>query len=286
MIRKIFFKLKKILKQISKILSFVKIDYSFFVMIILAYFLGELKLFFVYIFFIIFHELSHFFMAKKLGYMAKNIRLSFFGASLEGLDDFCLSDEIKIIFVGPIFNFAIVVLCYLSFWFNPESYNYLNEVLMVNIAILIFNMIPVYPLDAGRLILTFLTKKFTRQKALKITKQISFIVLICLFLLFILSFFYNYNFMLGVVCVNLMNLLLKNSKNTSFKREIFIFHKAKLLKNGLIERNVYVRENVPTYSLFKHIDDYHFINFFFLNENYDVVDTMSEIEFYKKIGYM
>ena len=40
--------------------------------------------------------MSHFLVAKKLGYIPNKIRLTFFGASLEGYDDFLISDEIKI----------------------------------------------------------------------------------------------------------------------------------------------------------------------------------------------
>lgn len=273
-------------KSIAIIFTFFKIDYSFLLMLIFALILKELKIFALYTLFIILHELCHFFVAKKLGYMAKCIKLSFFGASLEGLDDFSLSDELKVIFAGPVFNFVIVVFCYLSFWFNPESYNYLYEILVVNLAILIFNLLPVYPLDAGRIILTILTQKHTRRRALKITKIISFCFISFLFVIFLGSIFYEFNFMLGLVCVNLMNLLLSSTKNTSFKRELFVFHKAKLLKKGLIERNVILSNDKPLYTLFRYIDDYHFINFIFLNENFEIVDEFSEIDFYKKVGYM
>ena len=87
----------------------------------IAIFISEVYLYFVYVAFGLLHELAHYFVAKKLGYLAKNIRLNFFGASLEGCDDFSLVDEIKIILAGPLFNFCIVVLCYLAFWFYPES---------------------------------------------------------------------------------------------------------------------------------------------------------------------
>lgn len=272
-------------KSFFKILTFLKIDFSFFIVLCFAIVLKETKSFMMYIFFLLFHELTHYFVAKKLGYMAKNIKLSFFGASLEGLDDFSLKDEIKVIFAGPFFNFVIVVLCYLSFWFNPESYNYLYEVLVVNLSILLFNLLPIFPLDMGRLILVFFTRKYVRKRALKVTKTISFGFVIVMFIVFLVSIFFEYNFMLGFVCVNLMNLLISSSKNTSFRREIFVFHKAKLLSKGLIERNIYLSKNVQLYSLFKYIDDYHFINFMFVDSDFEVVNTMSETEFYKKTGF-
>ena len=83
-----------------------------------------------------------------------------------------------------------------------------------------------------------------------------------------------------------MWLLFSSSKNTSYKRELFVFHKAKLLSRGLIEKNIYLSNKILDYELFKFIDDYHFFNFIFLDENFEIVDSISEIEFYKKIGFL
>lgn len=277
---------KKIITKIKNLFSFIKIDFSFILIFFIAICLREVYLYFCFICFVLLHELAHFFMAKKLGYLAKNIRLSFFGATLEGLDDFTLKDEIKVILIGPLFNLFVVVLCYLSFWFYPESYNYLYEILIANLSILVFNFLPIYPLDFGRIILALLTRKHLRVKALRVTKIISFLIIFSLFIVYLISFFFEFNFTLGFVCVNLMSLLLSSSNGTSFKRELFIFHKAKLIEKGLVERNIYLNKDISHYKLFKYIDDYHFVNFIFLDERYEISNTLTEIEFYKEIGFM
>ena len=277
---------KKIITKIKNLFSFIKIDFSFILIFFIAICLKEVYLYFCFICFVLLHELAHFFMAKKLGYLAKNIRLSFFGATLEGLDDFTLKDEIKVILIGPLFNLFVVVLCYLSFWFYPESYNYLYEILIANLSILVFNFLPIYPLDFGRIILALLTRKHLRVKALRVTKIISFLFIFSLFIVYLISFFFEFNFTLGFVCVNLMSLLLSSSNGTSFKRELFIFHKAKLIEKGLVERNIYLNKDISHYKLFKYIDDYHFVNFIFLDERYEISNTLTEIEFYKEIGFM
>ena len=278
-------KTKKILKKIKEKLSFWKIDFSFIFMFIFAFFMGEVTMFFTFVLFVILHELVHFLQAKKLGYLAKNIHLSFFGASLEGLDDFGIYDELKVILSAPLFNLSIVIFCYLCFWFYPESYNYLYEILIANLSIFIFNMLPIYPLDFGRIILVLFTKKFMRKTALKFTKIISFLFIVFLFFMFLTSLLFDYNFMLGLVCINLMNLLFKSSKSCSYKRELFVLHKAKLIRSGLLERNIYIGEQTPLYSLFKFIDDYHFVNFYFVSEDFKIKNSISELELYKSMGY-
>ena len=137
-----FNKNSKILQKITNFAKIFKIDFSFFVLFVLAFLLEEVKLYFCMFAFVVLHELAHFFVAKKLGYLPQKIRLNFFGASLEGYDDFLLFDEIKIVLAGPIFNFFVVVFCYLCFWFNPESYDFLYEILLANWSLFLFNFLP------------------------------------------------------------------------------------------------------------------------------------------------
>ena len=262
----------------------LKIDFSFFIMFFVAIFIGEIKMYLIMTIFILLHESAHFFVAKKMGYYPEKIHLNFFGAALEGVDDFNLSDEIKVVLAGPSLNLFFIILCYLSFWFYPESFNFLNEILIANWSIFLFNFLPIFPLDLGRLILVVFSKNHNRKQALKITKNISIFFVSLLFVVFVVSFFFKYNFSLGFVCVNLMFLVLSSSKNTSYKRLVFVSRKYKLIKKGLLSRTIYIDKDVSYVSLFKFIDDYHFVNFVFLDENMNVCGELDEVEFYKKVG--
>lgn len=267
-------------------LKIFKFDFSFFAMFVLAFLLEEFLLCFIFCVFTILHEMAHFLVAKKLGYMPAKIHLTFFGASLEGVDDFLLKDEIAVVLAGPLFNVVVIVCCYLAFWFYPESYEFLYDVLLANWSIFLFNFLPIYPLDFGRFLLAIFTKKYTRKDALLKTKKVSFVVLIFMFFLFLLSFFFTFNFSLGFVCVNLTSLMLSSSKDTSYKRQVFVSKKFERLAKGLLERTVYVKNVTPMYALFKHIDDFHFVKFVFLNEKFEQERTLSEIEFYKENGLL
>ena len=54
----------------------------------------------------------------------------------------------------------------------------------------------------------------------------------------------------------------------------------------MIERNIYVSEKTKDYSLFKFIDDYHFVNFIFLDKSGKEVKRLSEVEFYQRQGLL
>lgn len=284
--RQYFDKIREKMQKFTKNIKIFDIDFSFVFVFIIAYFLGEFKFYFWYVIFLLGHELSHFFVAKKLGYYPKKIKLNFFGAVLEGDDDFALRDEIKVVLAGPLFNFCAIVFCYLSFWFEPETFCYLNDILLANWALLLFNMLPVFPLDAGRLILLKISGKQTRLKAIKTAKTISVLFVFAVFAMFLLSGFYSFNFSLGTAAVNLMFLVLSNSEDTSYKRQLFISRKFRLLEKGLLERTIYVKNSLSNYSLFKFIDDHHFNRFVFLDASLKRVRSIDEVEYYKQIGML
>ena len=277
-----FNKIDEKLRKIVKNLSFFKVDFSFGLLFVLALFLDSIKVYFIYIVFLFFHELCHFFVAKKFGYMPEKVHLSFFGASLEGYDDFNFYDEIKIVLAGPVFNLFVVVICYVLFWLFPEISVVFNDILYVNLSILLFNILPIYPLDMGRFLLAKFSKSSKRSIALKKVKIISMWFIFILFGLFLFSFFFKFNFSLGFVCLNLMFLLFSTSKSTSYKRQFFVQRKLEKLSTGLFEKTIYVSEMLEHFKLFKFIDNTHYFKFVFLNRCGDKVREISEIELYRE----
>lgn len=278
--------MKKVKEKIHLFFSFVRLDYSFFVMLILFIFLDDLMWYLWYLVFIVAHELCHLAVARKLGYLPKCLKLSAFGASLEGFDDFLLEDEIKIVLAGPFFNLVVVILVYLSFWFYPESFCYLNDILLVNQSILIFNLLPIFPLDAGRLVLCFLSRKKSRREAVKIIKHISFILILLMFVFSMVSFFFYFNFSIGFVSLNLCLLLFESAAGTSFKREILLKKKIARLGKGVSQKVVYVKNESSEVSLLKFVDGEHYFLFVFVDENFRETRRLDEFNLLKNLGFI
>ena len=80
------------MQKIKQVLKIFKVDFSFVFVFCFAVLIDELYFYICYITFLILHELSHFFVAKRLGYYSKKIKLNCFGAVLEVDDDFALKD--------------------------------------------------------------------------------------------------------------------------------------------------------------------------------------------------
>lgn len=278
--------MKNFRKKIIEIFHFVKLDFSFLFLFGLLLLLGMGKVFLLYVVFIVLHELSHLLVARKLGYFPKQLKLTIFGAALEGFDDFLVLDEIKIVIAGPLFNLMVVVLCYLSFWFMPESYEYLNEILLVNQTILVFNILPIFPLDMGRLLLSFCSIKNGRMQAVKKIKAFSFFFMAVMFVVSILVFLFSFNLSLGFACVNLCILLFESASGTSFKREIVFRKKMERLHNGITQKIIYVANDYSEKFLLKFIDGDHYYVFVFVDENFKELRRVDEFELMQKLGFI
>jgi len=97
---------------------------------------------------------------------------------------------------GPLVNVALVpVLSVLVFaashlgWNNthPDACNFINNVWLINLVLLIFNMMPVYPLDGGQILRSLLWFIFGRANSLLAASIIGFIGVAALILLAIFA---------------------------------------------------------------------------------------------------
>ncbi len=79
--------------------------------------------------------------------------------------------EIIVAIAGPIVNLLIFIITLLN-----EEKTYLNNLIMYsNLLIFIFNLIPIYPLDGGRILKGILHIIFGKRTSYKITYDISII---------------------------------------------------------------------------------------------------------------
>lgn len=142
---------------------------------------------------VILHECAHARVAKRYGYALDTIRLMPYGAALCGNVDMRPKHEAIIAAAGPIFNLVVALIFAAMWWLIPTSYLFTQVFCMCNIYIGVFNLLPVYPLDGGRIALALLSPKLGRARAYKIMRIVSFVFGIAAIGLFILSAFYSLN---------------------------------------------------------------------------------------------
>lgn len=154
---------------------------------------------------VIFHEFGHALMARKFGVGTRSITLLPIGglASLKEMPENPM-EEFYIAIAGPLVNVVIALLLYP---FVPlENYigqdpevlqeqlsmidgsNFLFFLFFVNIALVLFNMLPAFPMDGGRVFRALLSLKMGRIRATRVAAAVGKFLA---FLFFIYGLFYS-----------------------------------------------------------------------------------------------
>ena len=131
---------------------------------------------------IVAHELGHAFCARAFGYDTKRIVLTPLGGYAQiDVEDFEGTEaEYYIAAAGPFVNFAIAGMLIPFAFFNIEHTRYL---MMLNAAIALFNLVPAYPLDGGRMLRCLLTKKFGVVDGTLMSCKVSYVISLLIMML-------------------------------------------------------------------------------------------------------
>jgi Zn-dependent protease len=130
---------------------------------------------------ILVHELAHAFVANRLGYNVRQIYIDlFYGAAEIDLDHCPERDSIQIVGAGPISNLLLAVASFGLY--AGTGIPFLTEMIVVNVVLFIFNILPIYPMDGGRILRSFLMMKMpsNRRQAKKISDWVSLVFSIAL----------------------------------------------------------------------------------------------------------
>lgn len=128
-----------------------------------------------YIAAIILHEYSHVYAAKIMGYDNAVIKLGIYGCQGEIPElDYCgAGSELAIACVGPAFNLlAAVLLALLSQVFYRYYYTFM-AMATGNFLLGAFNLLPVLPLDGGRILRSLLCLFVPKDKATRLCGRLS-----------------------------------------------------------------------------------------------------------------
>lgn len=158
-------------------LLFVFLDFSYVVILFIS---------------VLIHEMAHSWMAIRKGWDSKKINIGlFFGTAEVDLEMIPERDSIPIVAAGPISNLLLIVLGLFFFDFVPFDFQiYCGEFILINFVLFLFNMIPIYPLDGGRILRdTLYLKLKNRRKSVRISAIVSLVLstVIVIYTLFTLN---------------------------------------------------------------------------------------------------
>ncbi|TVQ52218.1 MAG: site-2 protease family protein [Phycisphaerales bacterium] len=129
---------------------------------------------------VLLHEFGHALVAQRYGMRMGGITLFIFGGVAEMQDE---SPSAKVEFwvaiAGPIVSVAIAVVCWLGGMIGERTFDHvptvavLNYLALINSILVVFNMIPAFPLDGGRVFRAVLwARSGSLRKSTKIASEL------------------------------------------------------------------------------------------------------------------
>ncbi len=163
-----------------------RIDLKIFIFLILFYFTKQIEIYAMIMFFAILHELGHLLAGLLLRMKPEKMEIMPYGVSIS----FQLTPEdynkkiklgnqlelkkILVAIAGPITNFIIILITL----HMKYSIFFMLKIIYSNLLLILFNLLPIYPLDGGRIIKSILHILLGKIKAEKYINLISYITLI------------------------------------------------------------------------------------------------------------
>ncbi|MCB9082226.1 MAG: site-2 protease family protein [Lewinellaceae bacterium] len=135
-------------------------------------------------FFVLLHEFGHALAGRRFGVKTSNITLLPIGgvASMERMPEEP-REELIIALAGPLVNLVLALLLGIFLWVQEGGINWREVISLtptnfvlglfaVNVMLFLFNLIPAFPMDGGRVLRAFLSMQYGRTKATNIAARV------------------------------------------------------------------------------------------------------------------
>lgn len=210
---------------------------QFILFILIFYFTNQVELYAFFIAFAIIHEISHMIVAILVGKKIERVELLPLGINVsfkilvEDYNKRIIKGSISnlknllVAVAGPFINFAIAIILYnLNILNNNITINSqinLEIIVYINLLIGFFNLIPIFPLDGGRIMKEILCILFGKRIALEKTNVISNISIIILTILSSAIIYIVKNIAMFFIIIYLWILVVRENKKYDTLRKVY-----------------------------------------------------------------
>lgn len=186
--------------------SIFKINIFTYIFLILSMLSGYGREMLIVYFILIVHELGHYILFKYYNINVNKITLYPYGGMID--NNMLIntnSKKVLIISLGGIFiQIVLYLIIYLLFKVGFIDYNFYKMFVSYNLYIILFNLIPIYPLDGFKILNSVLELVLSFKLSLKISIIFNFVFIILFFLYLYIFNINNYVIVIFLLC-NLIN---------------------------------------------------------------------------------
>ena len=228
------------------------------------------------------HEISHIVVAIKNGCKFNNFKIHIYGTSAEfiNIDELSKKEKIQIYLAGPCMNLAIA--CIFFFVGLIINNSMVDKIININLNLLLFNVLPAYPLDGSRVLEIILSEKILYKEVTDIISKISYMIALGLIAIFLIIFIYNkginISLIIAAIIIYLITIGEKKSAKYILMGNIFV-KRNKLLRNKYIEnKSISVYYKMGLANAMAIIDKNRFNSFYVLDDDLRLLFIMHEDE--------
>ena len=198
---------------------YIIINLKIFIFLIIFLITRQIKIYGLLMLFAFIHEIGHLLSGLFLGLKVHNIKIAPFGFSIAFLPtEKNRKTSIKkliIALAGPITNLIVICIVYIFCSIIKKSnLAFSTDIIYANLLLFLFNMLPIYPLDGGRVIKEILNINFGEKNSYKYIKNISYTTVIILTMISSIAVLIYKNIAIPIIISYLWIIVIKENCNT------------------------------------------------------------------------